>query len=280
MDSQKAVFINAMDCTDTKIIQHIINEILSDQNCQPQLSNSDMDLFLYAADTKYYKAKITLSLLKTKSTINETFANGTEAVLLYFDSQKGQKGFEKLESWLPYVETWSPTIRIVVCDRCDRDGSNAVSRTEAQNWCLENEFELVELEPDPEDYDEFEDTGTKRVKNALLAHIWPNITMKDLANDTKNVDSKKTPLVPDSRQYFDKLLGKEGEFDDVIGEENEHDNFEKLFSKLATLKDQATSLPPEQRKKYAEDTVRSFWTALGGDEDEFSGLSSDDNDAS
>lgn len=40
--------------------------------------------------------------------------------------------------------------------------------------------------------------------------------------------------------------------------------------------EKAASLPLEERKKYAEKVVVSFWKAIGGDEDEIEGLSDDD----
>jgi hypothetical protein len=54
----------------------------------------------------------------------------------------------------------------------------------AETWCIENGFELVELnpqedEPDPEVEDIFlESTGVKRILQALHAHMWPNLIMK------------------------------------------------------------------------------------------------------
>lgn len=52
----------------------------------------------------------------------------------------------------------------------------------AQEWCVKKGFELVELDPEVDEYeseqDFFETTGIKRVIQALHAHVWPNLTMK------------------------------------------------------------------------------------------------------
>lgn len=61
--------------------------------------------------------------------------------------------------------------------------------------------------------------------------------------------------------------------DDLLGNAGE-DDFEKLFCKMSVMKERAESLPSEQRKKFAEDMVLAFWTALGGNEEEIEGLSS------
>jgi hypothetical protein len=52
-----------------------------------------------------------------------------------------------------------------------------------QEWCVEQGFELVELNPelDPEweeEQDFIETTGIKRVVQAMHAHVWPNLRMK------------------------------------------------------------------------------------------------------
>jgi hypothetical protein len=52
-----------------------------------------------------------------------------------------------------------------------------------QEWCVEQGFELVELNPelDPEweeEQDFIETTGIKRVVQAMHAHLWPNLHMK------------------------------------------------------------------------------------------------------
>ena len=46
------------------------------------------------------------------------------------------------------------------------------------------------------------------------------------------------------------------------------DTFEALFSELASMKETAGSLPPDQRKAYAAKVAQSFYEALGGSEDD------------
>jgi len=58
-----------------------------------------------------------------------------------------------------------------------------VNNVSVQEWCVEQGFELVELNPelDPEweeEQDFIETTGIKRVVQALHAHLWPNLHMK------------------------------------------------------------------------------------------------------
>lgn len=59
----------------------------------------------------------------------------------------------------------------------------SVNYVSVQEWCVEQGFELVELNPelDPEweeEQDFIETTGIKRVVQAMHAHLWPNLHMK------------------------------------------------------------------------------------------------------
>nr|XP_039262619.1 alpha- and gamma-adaptin-binding protein p34-like [Styela clava] len=286
MADQKAVFINATDCEKTEQLNDMLKGLLnSSDNLVPHFKNEDIESHLWNAETKYYNADIHLTILKKKSIMNEKFSHETEAVVLYFDSGKNKNGLDRLDTWMSFLNMWEPAIKLAVCENCDRDGINTISRVTIQEWCLDHEFELVELNPDMEDYDEYEDVGIKRIRSALLAHIWPNMDMKNPNNAVKKVESSTcaaeiaraaSGVSEDAQTKIDELLGKQGEFDDILGGENEEDDFEKLFCRLKVMKDQASSLPEEERKNYAENMVKAFWNALGGDDDEFDGLSSGD----
>ena len=52
------------------------------------------------------------------------------------------------------------------------------------------------------------------------------------------------------------------------GQEEKLDTFESLFSELASMKETAANLPPDERKVYAEKVAQSFYAALGGSSDE------------
>lgn len=49
---------------------------------------------------------------------------------------------------------------------------------------------------------------------------------------------------------------------------DEATDFCDLFSQLPMMKERASSMPSEQRKKFAEDVVLAYWKAIGGDKDE------------
>lgn len=58
---------------------------------------------------------------------------------------------------------------------------------EVQTWCIDNGFELIELNPELETDSDTEDdfvetTGVKRIVQALHAHTWPNLQMKGIVS--------------------------------------------------------------------------------------------------
>lgn len=132
-------------------------------------------------NTKYYTADIHLCYTTVRTIGNKEFAELVQAVIIYFDP-KTESSFEKVKSWLPYLNELSPPILILVCDTCSEE--NVVKRSLVQKWCIQNDFELVELSPqkqdDGADDDDFhETTGIKRIIQALHAHTWSNLVMKD-----------------------------------------------------------------------------------------------------
>jgi hypothetical protein len=67
---------------------------------------------------------------------------------------------------------------------------------------------------------------------------------------------------------LDQLLGAEDEMDSDILEVKPELEFANLLSRLSEVKEQAASMPSDQRKMCAEQVVKAFWNAIGGDEDE------------
>ncbi|KAG2470994.1 AAGAB protein, partial [Polypterus senegalus] len=164
-------------------------------------------------------------------------------------------GLECVTSWLPVIEPLCLDVLILVCDRVSETG---VSRQKAQEWCIAHGFELVELEPEvlPDEDDDFpESTGVKRIVQALNANVWSNMEMKDDA--LLNVDIQ--------------------ELANLTTGEADLDNFERLFTKLKEMKDKAATLPHAERKLHAEKVAKAFWMAIGGEQEEVEGLSSDDD---
>lgn len=132
-------------------------------------------------DTKYYTADVYLCTTTERTIGNEKFAESVEAFVVYFDSHD-ESSFKKVSSWLPYLEHMNPQVQILVCKTCqDHD---VVSRQTVLEWCIDNGFELVELEPAESNTDDDDDgfkeaNGIERIVQALHAHTWPNLVIKN-----------------------------------------------------------------------------------------------------
>jgi hypothetical protein len=204
-------------------------------------------------------------------------------------------------------------------------------RKKALEWCIGSGFELVMwrpglsekkgvpdespglLEEEDED-DSFE--GLRRIKDALQAHMWPDMTMKSSkprasnntgledklprecstddqrsgdsgeSKETKIPAKTKRPTQDEKYSLLPDDLVSSGMLDEMCREEGEDggiESFERLFNQLPKMKETAANLPHGQRLDYAEKVVMAFWNALGDgidDPDEDPSLKEkDDKDA-
>ncbi|XP_028679431.1 alpha- and gamma-adaptin-binding protein p34 [Erpetoichthys calabaricus] len=267
--------------------------------------DTDVCRYPWTIDNKYYRADVHLCVLPERSALTAETAEAAQAFAVYFNSHV-KCGLECVTSWLPVIEPLCLDVLILVCDRVSETG---VSRQKAQEWCIAHGFELVELEPEvlPDEDDDFpESTGVKRIVQALNANVWSNMEMKDeghcslslmgslvashhsfgpsniqqadfsVAGDQPNELPSSNGTPPDSTT--DAILNVDiQELANLTTGEADLDNFERLFTKLKEMKDKAATLPHAERKLHAEKVAKAFWMAIGGEQDEVEGLSSDDD---
>uniref|UniRef100_H2Z8X1 Alpha-and gamma-adaptin-binding protein p34 n=1 Tax=Ciona savignyi TaxID=51511 RepID=H2Z8X1_CIOSA len=228
---------------------------------------------------KYYTANVDVHIVETKNLISEEFSEKLEAVLLMFDSRKASDSISVLDSWLPFIQAWESDIKLAVCERCcsvdDKDGA-FLNREKAQLWCIDNGFELIELDPVLEDYDDYEDYGITRIRKAIEAHTWPHMELKENDNEKKKVveDEKRDQNEKKVKEAEANLgdLSMEQHIDAMLEGVTDDDDqdFEALFQKMHLFKQSAMAMPEASRKDYAEKVVTAFWNAIGGDTDEIS----------
>ncbi|KAL4227850.1 hypothetical protein ACF0H5_013288 [Mactra antiquata] len=178
MDSPCVLITSCADYEGEIIVKEILNvETLPEAT--PEVEH--IVSYDWSIDTKYYTAKIKLCVTKERTIGNQTFADSVQAFVVYFDAEK-RETFSAVKLWNSYLKEIGPEIKMLVCERCLEN--SAVGRLEAQTWCIENGFELVEINPevqsDSETEDDFvETTGIKRIVQCLHAHTWPNMDLKD-----------------------------------------------------------------------------------------------------
>jgi len=329
-----------------RLLQDILGDHYSSSGPIKTTFSSDVfDIYPLRLETKYYTSDVGLCVLQSPTIGDQKFAETVEAVILYLSDDSGLEKdlFTALvDPWLSFIQHWEETaVKILACTRAPSGSSGRLSM---QQWCIKNDFELVELDPDDEAMLEADDcgevTGVRRILQALKAHSWTNLEMKDertmdadraerlrtylQENDQKSPNSIFSPEIPSDgtvaslsnnlqqvtltdssasassianksklHSDIDQLLKQDGPFsdqelfrmansDDAGGDPDCGDvSFEELFGKFAEMKETAASLPPDQRKAYAEKMTMAFWRAIGGDENEIAGIgdsSDDDND--
>ncbi|XP_070763972.1 alpha- and gamma-adaptin-binding protein p34 isoform X2 [Enoplosus armatus] len=292
--------------------EELIKQILSSKTLpEPTKREETVAWYPWTINNKYYTADVRLCVVPSTFQMSSEIAQSMQAFIAYFDSTV-KDGLEKLHPWISVVEDLAPEVLILVCDRvCE----NGVTRHEAQQWCLAHAFELVELNPQelPDEDDDFpESTGVKRIVQALNANVWSSVEMKDghnqgfglmsslvasRHNNPRNCQDPPSsslpvegPLVSEDANHTESSANRDAQGDTVVDAmtdldiqelanltagDADVDNFERLFTKLKEMKDKASSLPHEQRKVHAEKVAKAFWMAIGGDEDEIDGLSSE-----
>ncbi|XP_071449154.1 alpha- and gamma-adaptin-binding protein p34-like [Hetaerina americana] len=295
-----AVVVSCTRKNPDDIIKLILNE---DEMPGPQLVGDNIKAFKWSIDTKYYSTDIYLCSMLRKALESQEFAASVEAVIINFDSCSAN-GLEVVESWMPFTNTFESEINILLCERCEEETSQGISKVKAQEWCVKNGFELVELDPhvasEDEEYemDFQETTGIKRVIQALHAHMWPNLVLKEGSQQlSKKMQSlligepshenmvEEESLVgtggastetnsanghqPIPQEIIDRMVCESLE---ISGDELP-DSYGELLVNLHDMKERAQGLPAEERKAAAEKVVMAFWRALGGEEDEIAGLS-------
>ena len=127
-----------------------------------------------------------------------------------------------------------------------------VTRTQILDWCLTNQFELVQCDDadqDEEEEDDFDEReGKVRIVSALKAHTWSNLELESedyrrrvpTENDNNDDDSDEDNDIVESLRDIN------------IGGEGEEINFEDLFAQFSKMKEISKNLPEEERKAYAE----------------------------
>lgn len=281
--SQCVLFVSSCNKHPDEIVKLIIGE---ESSIIPyQLDGGSISAYPWHVNTKYYEADVHLCSLASKSLIPEQFASAVQAIILFFDSTQVE-GLKTAESWLPFLNEYGAEVKIMLCNRCQETPLTGISKLSAQEWCVKKGFELVELDPEIDEYESEQDfaetTGIKRVIQALHAHVWPNLSMKDRREPTsfnallhggrlQNGDENLSEELEDLHlEHGLDQANIEGKIEELFGgnlSDGDMD-FSSLFGQLQEMKERVSSMSSDQRKACAEQVVLAFWKAIGGDSEE------------
>ncbi|XP_072166734.1 alpha- and gamma-adaptin-binding protein p34-like [Diadema setosum] len=135
----------------------------------------------WQVNNKYYKADILVCVAEPCIMGSLSLGDSMEGIVLIMDDS--EQSFKTVKSQWSTVKEMNPEVRILACKQFTKNPG--VGKQDVLGWCLDNTFELVELEK-PEDEDEEEEDGfgadpygVKRIISALHAHTWSNLEMKD-----------------------------------------------------------------------------------------------------
>lgn len=279
----------------------------SDELPDPVKTTPHLDCYPWMIKNKYFVVKVHLchgGSYDFNLLLKETSHLHFEGIIIIFDQEK-KETLRSATDCMKILQSHEASVQLLLnAGKDDVSTSNqGLSKTEVLEWCLKYSFELVELNPNDDDEQEAgefgEQTGFTRVIQALNCGEWPNIELKagiknENAHGKKMVDEmSKTDEVKHSAQSNPSqenesktdegsaqkcsgLTDDESELLRRLGqEEPEEESFEDLFMKLRDMKDHAATLPHDERKSYAEQVAVAFWKAMGGDDEEISGLDSD-----
>ncbi|XP_077285633.1 alpha- and gamma-adaptin-binding protein p34 isoform X2 [Arctopsyche grandis] len=147
-----ALFVSDFTDPDDLIYQILQGKILP--NCT-EIENNVYG-HPWKIDTKYYNTTINLCPIKSDIAPSENLLNLTEALVLYFDSGC-KNSFETLKTWTEDLKVDLPEILLLVCETFKNVTSDGVSQNTASEWCLNNGFELIELNDwEKEEIDDFD----------------------------------------------------------------------------------------------------------------------------
>nr|XP_054756548.1 alpha- and gamma-adaptin-binding protein p34-like [Lytechinus pictus] len=141
----------------------------------------EVEGYPWQLSNKYYTADILVCIAKPCIMGSLSLGESMEGIIIAMDDKADS--FKTAKSQWAIVKEISPEIRILACKQFTR--TPGVSKQVILEWCLDNSFELVELERPENEEDEEEDGfgtvpyGVERIVSALHAHTWSNLEMKE-----------------------------------------------------------------------------------------------------
>lgn len=216
----------------------LVKEIVDSPSVSPVDVSEGVQAFPWAVETKYYTATIYLHTTSASVVDYDDSAENIHGLIVLFNpNQKGT--LEQADKWIKKCRC---DVMLLVCGRCPSAAEpQGLSRQQVLEWCVERSCELIETQPSDED-DEEDATGVRRIVEALHAHPWPQLEMKDevpgpsrAGNRHSRLSSGDSGEASTDLKLFSEAMAKDG--DDV--------SFEELFAKFKDMKVQADKLSGE-----------------------------------
>lgn len=260
------------------VCSNTINKIQIKENNQ-EGGNKSWDLEIA---TKYYDYSLNIKFLSFESTENvmksilEQLLNEenslVEAVFVLLSGSNDESNFEILSKSLSSIENVERCFNVLLYQdgRCENIDSLA-NKLPEPFLCIRldsSEQQPKDSNEMSKDEEEMEESGFDELINCLYVHEWQSMRLKSEEKvktqaAVKQEESSKTEA---KTENITASASKEKE--SASNEEKLADDFESLLTNLSEMRNKAASMSEEERKKYAEDVVKKFWKAIGGDEED------------
>lgn len=230
-----------------------VEDICNNMNFSKQIDGYDIIPFHsnWNLTNKYFKANIKVCICK-EFQIEKVNKGHIEAVIILFNLDQDNE-YIKIKEVSDTLKSGCLEVSILVNINEQTSGSKY---DDVFQWCVDNNFELVQIhdEKEEDEEDEFpEKVGVDRIIEALKSHVWSNHTLHE-ENDnsrTPNLESNTKKQKPNEQ-----------------GDMENMQTFEELFGNFEKMKEKAQTLHGDERKEYAEKVTLAFMEALGIDDED------------
>ncbi|ORZ02596.1 hypothetical protein BCR43DRAFT_481804 [Syncephalastrum racemosum] len=238
---------------------------------------------------KYYTAKVDYWLdqvTPSQTDVIAGYADPNNSVgrvvdaFVYVFRKDQPETFEGVKAWTTFIENCSPSIQLCVSFGAGPDMEDSV-----EGWCVEHQFEYVDLEAKQQE--ELNKAGWGLALDALQANMWDGMSQNAQHQDTieqGNASDLDIELDSDLLKELGKLRMEnsaedDGEGDDLTGmptkEEiekmhaqlfggiDDEDGLDKTLETMQALREQGKNLPDAERRKLAAQVALSFSAQLG-----------------
>ena len=230
-----------------------VEDICNNMNFSKQIDGYDNIPFHsnWNLTNKYFKANIKVCICK-EFQIEKVNKGHIEAVIILFNLDQDNE-YIKIKEVSDTLKSGCLEVSILVNINEQTSGSKY---DDVFQWCVDNNFELVQIhdEKEEDEEDEFpEKVGVDRIIEALKSHVWSNHTLHE------EKDNSRTPNLESNTKK--QKPNEQGDMENM-------QTFEELFGNFEKMKEKAQTLHGDERKEYAEKVTLAFMEALGIDDED------------
>ncbi len=285
MSNQTPTLLAIGDSNAFKIVFNKINQTCSKAANRIEIKEHDREgeskSYEFRIDTKYYELSMKIRFLSFESSENAMKANLkrlldeenvlVEAVFVLLSEPSDKSKVDILSESFHSIDNAKRCFNVLLYQegQCETIENLANKFTETF-FCIKLDSNEPQQINDSnkllKDEDEMEESGFDELINCLFVHEWQTMSLKSEIKTNTQTPVKQEELSKTEFHIENQTAAasKERESD----KEEVDDDFESLLTNLSEMRNKAANMSEEERKTYAEDVVKKFWKAIGGDEED------------